>query len=102
MFVKSHQPLITAASKNHDASPIFDMNGICTTVEDWVNILKKIEPKTKIIIEGKAIQFPFEASDEPLREYIGNYEQVNLENGIQETFNSFKSLLSKGLISFDL
>ena len=94
--------LITAASKNHDASPIFDMNGICTTVEDWVNILKKIEPKTKIIIEGKAIQFPFEASDEPLREYIGNYEQVNLENGIQETFNSFKSLLSKGMISFDL
>jgi len=94
--------LITAASKNHDASPIFDMNGICTTVEDWVNILKKIEPKTKIIIEGKAMQFPFEASDEPLREYIGNYEQVNLENGIQETFDSFKSLLSKGLVSSDL
>jgi len=94
--------LITAASKNHDASPIFDMNGICTTVEDWVNILKKIEPKTKIIIEGKAMQFPFEASDEPLREYIGNYEQVNLENGIQETFDSFKSLLSKGMISSDL
>ena len=94
--------LITAASKNHDASPIFDMNGICTTVEDWVNILKKIEPKTKIIIEGKAMQFPFEASDEPLREYIGNYEQVNLENGIQETFDSFKSLLSKGMVSSDL
>ena len=94
--------LITAASKNHDASPIFDMNGICTTVEYWVNILKKIEPKTKIIIEGKAMQFPFEASDEPLREYIGNYEQVNLENGIQETFDSFKSLLSKGMISSDL
>ena len=94
--------LITAASKNHDASPIFDMNGICTTVEDWVNILKKIEPKTKIIIEGKAMQFPFETSDEPLRQYIGNYEQVNLENGIQETFDSFKSLLSKGMISFDL
>ena len=94
--------LITAASKNHDDSPIFDMNGICTTVEDWVNILKKIEPKTKIIIEGKAMQFPFEASDEPLREYIGNYEQVNLENGIQETFDSFKSLLSKGMISSDL
>ena len=94
--------LITAASKNHDASPVFDMNGICTTVEYWVNILKKIEPKTKIIIEGKAIQFPFEASDEPLREYIGNYEQVNLENGIQETFNSFKSLLSKDMISSDL
>ena len=94
--------LITAASKNHDDSPIFDMNGICTTVEDWVNILKKIEPKTKIIIEGNAMQFPFEASDEPLREYIGNYEQVNLENGIQETFDSFKSLLSKGMISSDI
>ena len=94
--------LITAASKNHDASPVFDMNGICTTVEDWVNILKKIEPNTKIIIEGKAMQFPFNASDEPLRQYIGNYEQVNLENGIQETFDSFKSLLSKGMISSDL
>ena len=94
--------LITAASKNHDASPVFDMNGICTTVEDWVNILKKIEPKTKIIIEGKAMQFPFNASDEPLRQYIGNYEQVNLEYGIQETFDSFKSLLSKGMISSDL
>ena len=94
--------LITAASKNHDASPVFDMNGICTTVENWVNIIKKIEPKTKIIIEGKAMQFPFNASDEPLRQYIGNYEQVNLEYGIQETFDSFKSLLSKGMISSDL
>ena len=55
-----------------------------TEVEDWVNILKKIEPKTKIIIEGKAMQFPFETSDEPLREYVGDYEQVNLEKGIQE------------------
>ena len=52
--------LITAASKKHDSSPVFDMNGVYTTVEDWVNILKKIEPKTKIIIEGKAMQFPFE------------------------------------------
>ena len=94
--------LITAVSKKHDASPVFDMNGVYTTVEEWVNILQKIEPKIKITIEGKAMQFPFNASDEPLRQYIGNYERVNLEYGIQETFDSFKNLLSKGMISADL
>ena len=64
--------------------------------------LQKIEPKAKISIEGKSMPFPFNFSDKPLRKYIGNYEQVDLEIGINETFLSFKNLVSKGMISTNL
>ena len=94
--------LITALSKKHNASPVFDMNGVYTTVEEWVKILLKIEPKAKISVEGKSMPFPFNFSDKPLRKYIGNYEQVDLEIGINETFLSFKNLVSKGMISTNL
>ena len=62
----------------------------------------KIEPKAKISVEGKSMPFPFNFSDKPLRKYIGNYEQVDLEIGINETFLSFKNLVSKGMISTNL
>ena len=92
---------IKSVSKERDGAQVFDMNGIYTTVEEWVNILHKIQPTARIKIVGKAIPFPFHLSDEPLRNYIGRYETIGLEFGIEQTFNAFKELLSQGKISVE-
>ena len=92
---------IKAVSKERDGTAVFDMNGVFTTVEEWVNILQKIEPKARINIKGEALSFPFHLSDEPLRDYIGSYETMDLEPGIEQTFHTFKELLSRGEISTD-
>lgn len=91
--------LIKTVSKERDDALVFDMNGVFTTVEKWVSILKKIEPSAKIKFEGDPIPFPFHLSDEPLRKYIGQYENIDLEFGIKQMFDSFKNLLSQGKIS---
>jgi len=90
---------IKSISKERDGAQVFDMNGIYTTVEKWVDILHKIQPKARIKITGKAISLPFHLSDEPLRDYIGRYETIGLDFGIEQTFNAFKKLLSQGKIS---
>ncbi len=77
------------------------MNGTFSTVEEWISILKKIQPNAQIKVTGKILPFPFELSDAPLRDYLGNYGEVNLEQGIKDTFYAFKDLLFRGKISFD-
>ena len=88
--------LIRGVSIKHKGCPIFDINGEKTTVEKWVKIIKNIHPKAKIKIKGDKLPFPFEASDRPLRKYIGNYEKISLQDGIRETYELFIKLLNKG------
>ena len=64
------------------------------------DLLLKIQPKAQINITGKILPFPFDLSDAPLRDYLGNYSTVNLEQGINDTFNTFKDLLFRGKISY--
>lgn len=92
---------IKSISKERDGAQVFNMNGVYTTVEEWVKILHKIQPTAHIKIIGKTIPFPFHLSDEPLRNYIGRYETIGLEFGIKKTFSAFKKLLLKGKISAD-
>ena len=60
-----------------------------------VNIIKIIQPQAKIKIAGKPLLFPFHLSDQPLKNYIGNYDQATLQYGIKQTFDTFSNLLSK-------
>ena len=90
---------IKAVSIKQNESPIFDLNGDSTTVEEWVSILNIIEPKSLINIKGEVLPFPFDLSDQPIRNYIGEYGRVNLKVGISQTFRTFKNLLLRGEIS---
>ena len=38
-------------------------------------------------------------SDDPLREYIGDYRRVPLEEGIRDAYDTFKRLLAAGKVS---
>jgi|TARA_B100001964_G_C14249784_1_gene609314 nucleoside-diphosphate-sugar epimerase len=90
---------IKVVSKERVESRIFDMNGASTTVENWVKILKKIEPKANIRIDGGILPFPFDLPDAPLRTYLGDYGMVDLGEGIKQTYETFKNLLSQNKIS---
>jgi nucleoside-diphosphate-sugar epimerase len=92
---------IKAVSQPRTGAEVFDINGVASTVEQSMEILRKLVPEARIAVSGEALPFPMALSDQPVRHYLGDYGSVTIEDGIRETCEVFRSLLSKGLISAD-
>jgi nucleoside-diphosphate-sugar epimerase len=90
---------IRAVSKDRNEAPVFDINGVATTVEDSLGLLKRVAPEAQVSWSGDALPFPMNLSDEPVRGYLGNYGSVPLEAGIKSTYDAFRSLLQRGQLS---
>lgn len=90
---------IRIVSKPRNEATVFDINGIASTVEQSLEVLKKVAPGNQISAIGSALPFPMALSDQPLRNHLGDYGQVGLEEGIAQTHTMFKSLLEKNLLS---
>jgi len=90
---------IRAIAAERSGAPVFNMNGIYAPVEEGVRILKQIAPDANIEVAGQPIGFPMDRSDDPLRECVGNYGSVSLEEGIRDAYETFKRLLAAGKIS---
>lgn len=90
---------IRAVSKERDGAEVFDINGRATSVEDWLEIVRRLAPEAQLRIEGEALPFPAELSDEPLQRYLGDYGPVPLEEGIEVTYRDFRRLLAAGALS---
>jgi nucleoside-diphosphate-sugar epimerase len=90
---------IKAVSKVRAGAEVFDINGVATTVEQSMELLKKVAPEAKITLSGDALPFPMALSDQPVRGYLGDYGSMPLEEGIRQTHDVFRTLLAKGLIS---
>src|SRR6185369_5529450 len=78
---------------------IFDMNGIYAPVEEGLQILKALAPAAAITCSGPALAFPMHLPEQPLRDFLGDYGQMPLADGIRQTFEAFQSLLQRGLLS---
>ncbi|MDH3452115.1 MAG: NAD-dependent epimerase/dehydratase, partial [Gammaproteobacteria bacterium] len=92
---------IHAVSRDRDEAKVFDLNGRATSVAEWLDILRTIAPDADITMTGAKLPFPADLSDAPIRDYLGDYGQVPLEQGMRETFAAFQDLLARGLISAD-
>ena len=92
---------IRAVAMERSGAPVFDINGVSTTVEQSLEVLKRVAPGMQVSSSGDALPFPMDLSDEPVRAYLGNYGKVPLEPGIGGTYEAFRSLLSEGLIKAD-
>jgi UDP-glucuronate 4-epimerase len=92
---------IRAVAKVRSGAPVFDINGVSSTVEQSLEVLKRVAPAMQVSASGDALPFPMDLSDEPARACLGNYGSVPLEAGIRATYEAFQSLLSKGLIRAD-
>ena len=92
---------IHAVAKERSGAAVFDINGVSTTVEQSLELLKGVAPGMQVSCSGDALPFPMDLSDEPVRAHLGNYGKVPLEAGIRGTYQAFRSLLSEGFIEAD-
>ncbi len=92
---------LKAVSKERDDAPVFDLNGIPSTVEAKLAIIEGLVPDAKVTCTGSPLPFPADLSDDPIRSYLGDYGTVSLEDGVKETLARFRALLADGKVSAD-
>jgi nucleoside-diphosphate-sugar epimerase len=90
---------IKAVSRDRNGAEVFDINGVSSTVEQSVELIRKIAPEAKIEFSGDALPFPMALSDQPVRAFLGDYGSITVEEGIRQTYEIFQSLLAKGLLT---
>src|SRR6266446_5618516 len=73
--------------------------GVYAPVEEGLRILRQLAPSAAITSTGLPLAFPMHLPDEPLRAQLGNYGNMPLAEGIRETYDAFRSLIQRGLLS---
>ncbi|MEO8038075.1 MAG: SDR family oxidoreductase [Betaproteobacteria bacterium] len=87
---------LKAVAQERTGAPVFDINGACETVEKSVALLRELEPGMKVTYSGKALPYPMDLSDDPLRAYLGDYGRVEVEAGMRHTLSAFRALVARG------
>ena len=90
---------IHAVARERSGAPVFDMNGVYAPVEEGLGMLRKLAPSAAITSSGEALAFPMHLPDKPLRDYLGDYGDMPLAEGIRETYDAFRSLLQRRMLS---
>src|SRR5260221_138123 len=67
--------------------------------EEGLRILRQIALSAAITSSGQPLAFPMHLPDEPLRAYLGEYGSMPLDQGIRETYESFRSLIRRGMLA---
>lgn len=92
---------VRAVSRDRDGAPVFDCNGVVTTVEDGLEALRRLVPRARVRAGGDPLPFPVEDSDALLRAHIGDYGAISLAEGTAETLRAFEVLAREGKVSAD-
>lgn len=90
---------LKAVSTDRDDAPVFDLNGIPSTVEAKLSIIQRLVPGAEVSCTGSPLPFPADLSDAPIRGYLGDYGSISLEDGVEETLGRFRTLLAEGKLS---
>lgn len=90
---------IRAVARERSGAPVFDMNGTYAPVEEGLAILRKLAPAAGIASSGQPLAFPMHLPDSPLRDYLGDYGEMPLAEGIRTTYAAFRVLLERGLVA---
>ena len=90
---------IRAVSEEREGAHVFDLNGRATTVAQWLDIVRALAPGAQLDSEGEPLPFPADLPDAPIRQFLGDYGPVALEDGIEETYDAFRRLLAAGALS---
>src|SRR6266571_3458967 len=78
---------------------LFDGRVHAVHVEEGVRMLNRLARAAAITCSGQPLAFPMHLPDDPLRAYLGEYGAMPLADGIRETYEAFRSLLRRGLLS---
>ncbi len=90
---------VQAVSRDVEGARIFDCNGVSTTVEAGLEILRCLVPGAQLHANGEPLPFPFDDSDSLLRAHIGDYGAISVRDGTAETLHAFKALIRDGRLS---
>lgn len=90
---------IKAVSVDRDEARMFDHNGVPTTVAAWMDMIRKVAPDAKLKVKGDALPFPANLSDDPIKDYLGDFGHLSLGEGIRSTFDTFQTMLRNDVIS---
>ncbi len=90
---------IHAVARERAGAPVFDMNGVYAPVEEGLRILRQLAPSAAISSSGQPLAFPMHLPDEPLRAFLGDYGSMPLDEGIRETYETFRSLIRRGMLA---
>ena len=87
---------IAAITRDGDDAYRFNLNGTCETVEAAVAIIKDLAPNTSTIITGSPLPFPADLDDNTIRNHLGDYPSISVDQGIKDTFRAFSILKEWG------
>lgn len=87
---------VQAVARDGEGAPVFDLNGVGSTIEAVAEMIKARHPEARITQAGGRFPFPDEISDAPLGARIGPYRKWPLEEGVAETLALFADLVQAG------
>ena len=93
---------VQAVSREREDAAVFDCNGVVATVEEGLDVLRRLCPGARVRAAGDPLPFPATDCDALLRAHIGDYGAISIEEGSAETLRAFGILLREGRIPADL
>ena len=87
---------VRAIAVSREGAPVFDLNGVPSTIETVLDLIRRDVPQARLGCSGTPFPFPAEVSDQPIGEFLGDYARWSLEAGIRETIDTFRVLTAIG------
>jgi nucleoside-diphosphate-sugar epimerase len=87
---------VRAVAEDRSSADVFDLNGVPSTIEKVVGLISAQVTSARIGCRGSRFPFPDDISDAALGEAIGPYRKWPLEEGVRETIEHFRSLVTAG------
>jgi nucleoside-diphosphate-sugar epimerase len=87
---------VAAVAQDRVGATVFDLNGIGSTVEAVLDLVRDVESGAKVTGRGAPFPFPAHLSDEPLTQFLGPYRKWDLKAGVTETLALFRELVAAG------
>ena len=93
---ESAAAFIAAISRDGEGAHVFNLNGSTDTVESGLGMLSGLVPTHQITASGAPIPIPPDLSDNPIRQHVGQYPSVSVQDGIELTYRAFVELNKQG------
>jgi nucleoside-diphosphate-sugar epimerase len=90
---------VQAIAMDREEARVFDLNGVPSTIETVLDLIRRQRPSADLAATGAAFPFPPDLPDEELGGFIGPYEKWRLEDGLRETLATFQGLVEAGRLS---
>jgi nucleoside-diphosphate-sugar epimerase len=87
---------VAAVSKPREGASVFDLNGVASTIEEALGLIKAASPGAPVSAHGAPFPFPADLSDAPIGAFLGAYRKWGLEEGVAETLAMFRDLVAAG------